>query len=227
LIIHRQTISSTQRDSTPLKKLSDTKKDFKSIDEQPLETCSVCPLCQIPFDTAGIHRPVNDACGHTTCFQCFKDVMIKATGCSLCQEEKNSQSDNFNHFEDAFFDEWSLDQSSKTFRSMKTFDDEDTTDFETYENIPSIEDDDDDEDPDKVTWISTDVHDDGPEYRNKEFNHTKTMFERFHALFGLRKFRSNQQEAINCALERRFHLFVLMPTGQHNKFTFIISILYF
>ncbi|CAF5128885.1 unnamed protein product, partial [Rotaria sp. Silwood1] len=65
----------------------------------------------------------------------------------------------------------------------------------------------------EVTWISTDVHDDGPEYRDKDFSHTKTMLERFHALFGLRKFRSNQQEAINCALERRYHLFVLMQTG--------------
>ncbi len=127
---------------------------------------------------------------------------------------KNFSKENFNHFQDNFFDEWSLDQvssssssSRKTLQSMKTFDDEDT-DFETYENIPSIE------DSDKVTWISADVHDDGPEYRNKEFSHTKTMFERFHALFGLRKFRSNQQEAVNCALERRFHLFVLMPTGK-------------
>lgn len=96
---------------------------------------------------------------------------------------------------------------------MKTFDD-DETDFETYDNIPSI---DDEEECDKVTWISADVHDDGPEYTDKEFSHTKTMIERFHALFGLRKFRSNQQEAINCALERRYHLFVLMPTGSYFK----------
>ena len=33
------------------------------------------------------------------------------------------------------------------------------------------------------------------------------------ALFGLRKFRTNQREAIICALERRYHLFILMPTG--------------
>lgn len=53
----------------------------------------ICPLCQTPFDTVGIYRPVADACGHTTCFQCFKTMMIKATGCSLCQkeEELNSQ----------------------------------------------------------------------------------------------------------------------------------------
>lgn len=118
------------------------------------------------------------------------------------------------------FDDWSLDQSSsssfsrKPLQSIKTFDDDDDddTDFETYENLPSM---DDDEVPDTVTWISADVHDDGPEYRDKQFSHTKTMLERFHALFGLRKFRSNQEEAVNCALERRFHLFVLMPTGQH------------
>ena len=81
-----------------------------------------------------------------------------------------------------------------------TFDGED--DFEVEEEVS-----------DQATWISADVYDDGPDYREKEFPHTKTMFERFHALFGLRKFRSNQQEAINCAMERRFHLFVLMPTG--------------
>ena len=74
----------------------------------------------------------------------------------------------------------------------------------------------DEQEPDKVTWLSADVHDDGPEYQDKQFSHTKTMLERFHALFGLRKFRSNQQEAVNCALERRFHLFVLMPTGKHS-----------
>ncbi|UJR38488.1 hypothetical protein I4U23_031156 [Adineta vaga] len=198
-----------------------------------------CPICQIPFDTVGLHRPVNDACGHTTCFQCFKAIMIKATGCSLCQREEENeeelnpqifdfssldthsnrnQSNDLNHFEDALFDDWSLDQSSSSslkksrLKSIKTFDDndDDTNDFETSNTIPSNED---DEECDKVTWISADVHDDGPEYRDKEFSHTKTMFERFHALFGLRKFRSNQQEAVNCALERRYHLFVLMPTG--------------
>ncbi|CAF4727008.1 unnamed protein product, partial [Rotaria sp. Silwood2] len=83
--------------------------------------------------------------------------------------------------------------------------------FETYDNIQPT--DDDNEESDKVTWISNDVHDDGPEYSDIQFNHTNTMLERFLALFGLRKFRSNQQEAINCALERRYHLFVFMPTG--------------
>ncbi|CAF1574118.1 unnamed protein product, partial [Adineta ricciae] len=198
-----------------------------------------CPVCQTPFDTAGVHRPVNDACGHTTCFQCFKAVMIKGTGCSLCQKEEedlnplltNSSSDSFssnnqsnpiNHFEDAFFDDWSLDQSTPSFsnksqlKSIKSFDinyDDDDNDFQTLDNITSTNEDNDDEESDQVTWISADVHDDGPEYRDKQFNHTKTMLERFHALFGLRKFRSNQQEAVNCALERRFHVFVLMPTG--------------
>ncbi|CAF3090085.1 unnamed protein product [Rotaria sp. Silwood2] len=202
---------------------------------------TICPLCQISFDTAGIHRPVNDACGHTTCFQCFKTTMLQATGCSLCQKEEEfnsqlsdlnydstsdkfqncNQSNDLNHFQDAFFDEWSLDQvsSSKTpLKSIENFDDNnnnnnnaDDTGFDTYDHIPSI--DYDEEKCDKVTWISADVYDDGPEYRDKDFSHTKTMLERFHALFGLRKFRSNQQEAINCALERRYHLFILMPTG--------------
>lgn len=121
--------------------------------------------------------------------------------------------------EDAFFDEWSLDQSASkriSFKTKTSIDDNnnnDNIDFESYDQMPSIDDNEDQSQSDKVTWISTDVHDDGPEYRNKEFSHTKTMLERFHALFGLRKFRSNQQEAINCALERRYHVFVLMPTG--------------
>ncbi|CAF0746181.1 unnamed protein product [Adineta steineri] len=193
-----------------------------------------CPICQIPFDAAGIHRPVNDACGHTTCFQCFKAVMIQATGCSLCQKEeeelnaqisdysppkyvsKHNQSHDLNHFEDAIFDDWSLSQSSSSkqaLRTIKSYNDVNNTDdidFETYGNIPSMND---EVECDKVTWISADVHDDGPEYRDREFSHTKTMFERFHALFGLRKFRSNQQEAVDCAIERRYHVFVLMPTG--------------
>lgn len=88
---------------------------------------------------------------------------------------------------------------------------DDNIDFENYDQLPSF--DDNEEQSDKVTWISDDVHDDGSEYRDKYFNHTQMMLERFHALFGLKKFRSNQQEAINCALERRYHLFVLMPTG--------------
>ncbi|CAF5069637.1 unnamed protein product, partial [Rotaria magnacalcarata] len=74
-----------------------------------------------------------------------------------------------------FFDEWSLDQSSSTKKSLKSIksfdgnnaaaaaaadDDDDDTDFETYEQIAPI-DDDDEEQCDKATWISADVHDDG------------------------------------------------------------------
>ena len=211
----------------------------------------------MPFDTAGVHRPVSDACGHTTCFQCFKSTMIKASGCTLCQREEEQEdelhsptsdrnddfvstvhngmgrtniapssantyeqrSDDGNQFQDAFFDEWSLDGQKTTTTTRKpskfevTFDskDMDDQDFDMPENVSSMGDD--EEDSDKATWISADVHDDGPEYRDKSFSHTQTMLERFHALFGLRKFRSNQQEAVNCALERRYHLFVLMPTG--------------
>ncbi|CAM4874959.1 unnamed protein product [Rotaria socialis] len=234
--LHRSTSLTIDRSSSFSSSSSYSKND------RPISN-TLCPICQISFDIAGIHRPVNDACGHTTCFQCFKTIMINATGCSLCQkEELNSQlsdqsynlvkkiSDKFqrsdqsvalNRAEDAFFDEWSLDQSSSTKKSLKSIksfddhnnddDDDDDTNFETYEQIAPI--DDDEEQCDKATWISADVHDDGPEYRDKEFSHTKTMLERFHALFGLRKFRSNQKEAIDCALERRYHLFVLMPTG--------------
>ncbi|CAF4587739.1 unnamed protein product [Rotaria socialis] len=133
---------------------------------------TLCPICQIPFDIAGVHRPVNDACGHTTCFQCFKTIMIKATGCSLCQkeEELNSQLSDQSYDLMLFFDEWSLDQSSstrKSLKSIKSFDDnnndDDDTDFETYEQIAPI--DDDEEQCDKATWISADVHDNRPEYK--------------------------------------------------------------
>ena len=75
----------------------------KSIDEPSQQSLpidgnsSICPLCEIPFDTAGTRRPVSDACGHTTCFQCFRAMMIKAAGCSLCQkeEEMNLQTTNY------------------------------------------------------------------------------------------------------------------------------------
>lgn len=85
-----------KRDVTPLKKI-DKPKEKSPIVDIPSQSNTLCPLCQISFDTAGIHRPVNDACGHTTCFQCFKAVMIKGTGCSLCQKEEkmNSQTSDY------------------------------------------------------------------------------------------------------------------------------------
>ncbi len=97
--VRRQTIPSqislfhSQRDSIPLKKIDKPQQSSPVTDISPSAPNTFCPLCQIPFDTAGIHRPLTDACGHTTCFQCFKEVMIKATGCSLCQKEEeiNSQ----------------------------------------------------------------------------------------------------------------------------------------
>ena len=93
--------------------------------------------------------------------------------------------------------------SEKTSTLIQTLDDKEIN----FESMPSVD------ESDQVIWLSADVRDDGPEYRHQQFTHTKTMFECFHSLFGLRKFRPNQQEAIHCALERRFHLFVLMPTG--------------
>lgn len=103
--------------------------------------------------------------------------------------------------DDDLFDDWSLGQSN----SAKT------------NSEPEKENLDDDLLPDTVKWISADVHDDGPEYRERTFDHSETLFKRFHSLFGLKRFRSNQQEAIHCALERRFHVFVLMPTGEKKK----------
>lgn len=92
-------IVNSQRDSTPLK-ISHSSIDppsensFTNISEQtsPSHSSTLCPLCQIPFDSTGFHRPVSDACGHTTCFQCFKVIMIKATGCTLCQKEEENNS---------------------------------------------------------------------------------------------------------------------------------------
>jgi len=193
----------------------------KFIESPSVSSANLCPLCRIAFDIGGVHRPVSDACGHTTCFQCFREVMLNGTGCSLCQKEKNQSKTN-RKCEAEFFDDWSLNESSTSktkLKSIRSFDHDDDNDFENAN--PSIindeedEEDEDEEENDKVTWISNDVHDDGPEYQNKQFHHTKSMLERFHALFGLRKFRSNQQEAVNCALERRFHVFVLMPTGSN------------
>jgi hypothetical protein len=73
-----------------LKKIDQSQQNSPIIDVPSISN-PLCPLCQIPFDTAGIHRPVNDACGHTTCFQCFKKIMIKATGCSLCQKQEEEE----------------------------------------------------------------------------------------------------------------------------------------
>ena len=140
----------------------------------------------------------------------------------LIESNKGKDSDHINidQYDDELFNDWSLDQSTTnrkslkpklTFDSINDSDENDENDFENYETLPSTED---DEESDKVKWISSDVHDDGPEYRDKQFAHTQKMLERFHALFGLKKFRSNQQEAVNCALERRYHVFVLMPTGK-------------
>ena len=110
-IVRRSSSSllNTQRDLTPLKKsqrtvpfvshssvdqLSDNRSQISSIDIPSSNSSLVCPLCRIPFDTAGSHRPVSDACGHTTCFQCFKAIMIKATGCTLCQKEEEEEQEN-------------------------------------------------------------------------------------------------------------------------------------
>lgn len=81
-------IVQSQRDSTPLKR----SQSFANDSSPPPHPSTLCPLCQIPFDSTGFHRPVSDACGHTTCFQCFKATMIKATGCTLCQKEEDENS---------------------------------------------------------------------------------------------------------------------------------------
>ena len=93
--IIRSLIVNSQRDSTPLKISIDPPSDnpFTNISEQTSPS-TLCPLCQIPFDSTGFHRPVSDACGHTTCFQCFKAIMIKATGCTLCQKEEDDENNS-------------------------------------------------------------------------------------------------------------------------------------
>jgi hypothetical protein len=72
-----------------------------------------------------------------------------------------------------------LNQSSSPKRPFKSIDTFDDTDFETYDDIPSM--DDDDDQSDKFMWISADVQDDGPQYIDKKFSHTKTILECFHA----------------------------------------------
>lgn len=62
---------------------------------EKVQPANSCPICHTVFDQSGIHRPVNDACGHTTCFQCFKTTMFQATGCSLCQQEKQREQSTF------------------------------------------------------------------------------------------------------------------------------------
>ncbi|CAF0728429.1 unnamed protein product [Didymodactylos carnosus] len=110
------------------------------------------------------------------------------------------------------------------------------TEFEDYSHTRSIDDDDDDDNdfddspnskrqrtghtqqsqttiqqPYKVKWLTSDVEDHGPEFV-KDFPHTKSMLDVFHSVFGLKKFRHNQREAVNAALEG-YDCFVLMPTG--------------
>lgn len=83
--IRRPLVSSEQRDATPSISM-----DHSSLQRSTSDPS--CPLCRTAFDVSGVFRPVNDACGHTTCFQCFKSTMIKGTGCILCQEKEEDQS---------------------------------------------------------------------------------------------------------------------------------------
>ncbi len=90
-----------------MKKLDQPQETPSIVEASPISNI-LCPLCQIPFDSVGVHRPVNDACGHTTCFQCFKTIMIKATGCSLCQKEEeiNSQITDYSVSEISILMNW-------------------------------------------------------------------------------------------------------------------------
>lgn len=83
--MRRPVVSSEQRDAAPSISM-----DHSSLQRSTSDPS--CPLCRTAFDVSGVFRPVNDACGHTTCFQCFKSTMIKGTGCILCQEKEEDQS---------------------------------------------------------------------------------------------------------------------------------------
>lgn len=64
-----------------------------------------------------------------------------------------------------------------------------------------------------VQWSSSSQRNDGddPELK-KTYPHSKKLLDTFQKTFGLRSFRTNQQEAINAALLKN-DCFILMPTG--------------
>ena len=61
-------------------------------------------------------------------------------------------------------------------------------------------------------WMFNDIKDCSHLYRESNYPHTSDMFDSFRNLFGLKRFRAQQFEAINAALLGH-HCFVLMPTG--------------
>ena len=61
-------------------------------------------------------------------------------------------------------------------------------------------------------WMFNDIKDCSPLFRGTDYPHTNDLFDSFRNLFGLKRFRPQQFEAINAALLGN-HVFVLMPTG--------------
>ncbi|XP_059159362.1 recQ-like DNA helicase BLM isoform X2 [Physella acuta] len=70
------------------------------------------------------------------------------------------------------------------------------------------------EDMDYVPQFTKTDHDDGesPEFSGMNFDHSSTLLNMFHQVFGLKEFRHNQLAAINAALLGH-DCFILMPTG--------------
>lgn len=188
------------------------------------EPISICPLCNHAYDVLS-RRPISeDSCGHTMCLQCFI-FKNNQNGCIQCgnrieTDEKEQPSirdddddddgggDNFNDFdENQLFDDWNDSKQLDMDFTNSVYDDEteeNDSEDETSTTADSI--------PYKVQWLS-DIKDDAAEFsRDHTYPHTKTMFEVFDNIFGLKQFRHNQLEAINAALLNH-DCFVLMPTG--------------
>ena len=182
------------------------------------EPTSICPLCSNAYDLLS-RRPISeDSCGHTMCLQCFI-FKNNQNGCIQCatkveREEKEQPSirddddDNFNDFdENELFDEWNDSKPIDMDFTNSVYDD-DTEENDSEDENPTTN----NLIPYKVQWLS-DIKDDAAEFsRDHTYPHTKSMFEVFDNIFGLKQFRHNQLEAINAALLNN-DCFVLMPTG--------------
>ena len=180
------------------------------------DSTSTCPLCSNAYDLLS-RRPISeDSCGHTMCLQCFI-FQNNPNGCIQCasrleqddtKENQSIRDDDFNDFdEDQLFDDWNESKQMEMELTNSIYD-EDTEENESEDensttNQPV---------PYNVQWLS-DIKDDAAEFsRDHIYPHTKSMFEVFDNIFGLKQFRPNQLEAINAALLKN-DCFVLMPTG--------------
>jgi hypothetical protein len=171
---------------------------------------STCPLCSQSYDPIS-RRPISeDSCGHTMCLQCFI-FNNNQNGCIQCEHavdnlvdsKKKSTSDDFDDFdENQLFDDWNQSESLSHNETKQTdldpmnsiYDDEtDDGDSDDYD------DDDADSQPYQVQWLS-DIKDDAAEFSHDHtYSHTKSMFEVFDNVFGLKQVRLIQHtHEIDC-----------------------------